>query len=664
MQQSAGSAELCPRETHVLIDVVKNTGANPREFAITSQGSAASWTVTTPQGFLLNPGEEKAVYTYVTPPSAAQPGNYVLELVISGGSETQRVTHAITLKSCFNVQIASPAVVQNACPQQVVKYEFMIKNTGAYQEDFTIRADGLLKNAVTLSDTIVSLPQGAQKQVDAYLIAPGDAAEYGFSVVVAGKSGKSVQALNAVLNVQPCYAFDVRPARQAYSLCEQSSETVPVEIENKGTATNNYAVTVKGPAWVQVDKTSLALLAGQKGVINLVLAPQYGVRENTKVSVEVTPERGSVKAVTDIDVEVRKCHGADVQMLQQDAQICADSVVRRYDFLMKNDGEVAKQYNMVLESPSWVAMTAPNLLSLQPGEQQLFQLVTQPGQEVSAQQYTAVVRAQATDASGSVAQDEDTLRLNVAAVGTCYAPKVSTRYNNVVVYNDASVTLPVSIQNTGSETATYDVVVSGAGVNFVKLNPTSMTIAPGRTETVFLYVAPGPQTALSSYDLEVGVKLRDSAILSATQMNIRVTDKPEEATRIDAVVLPGMRNWWGRMKGWLYQNFVPQQKVDSEVPQEEIQAPAVESAPVQENVEAIEVDAAPGISLTMIKGWLLDAWNGMVAGIINLRYYLLGAIVAVLVLLVLARLGFWENATDFFLEEDAPKKKSKKGQEE
>src|SRR3989344_7101098 len=98
-----GIDPLCPRATGLFTDYVKNLNGEVG-FTVNVDGSeAASWSTPTPEGFILNQGEEKVVYTYVTPVESAKPGTYNLDVVVLQNGVTKKITHSVNVNKCYSL---------------------------------------------------------------------------------------------------------------------------------------------------------------------------------------------------------------------------------------------------------------------------------------------------------------------------------------------------------------------------------------------------------------------------------------------------------------------------------------------------------------------------------------------------------------------------------
>lgn len=559
--KGADTTFLCPRETGLFTDIVKNTDTKTRDFTVTTKGSAAGWTTSVPNGFVLSPGESKTIYTYVTPVQDSIPSNYDLGLTISSQSENQDVTHQVTVKKCYGSTLASNQFIQRTCPAEVVKYEVSLTNNGEYKESFILTVEGQIKDKVTLSDKIVTLEKAESKKIYAYVNSPKEDGSYAFNIKSIGQIGKQLETFNAVLNVDPCYNFDVAIAgNNSYSMCERSLINIPIKVENKGTVVNTFNIKVDGPQWIKFDKNEITLNSGERYYVNLMVAPSYSINGDFKANVGIVPQKGELKAATDFNFNVRKCHSVSAVFLEQNVSVC-NGLQRTFDAVITNDGEVAKQYSFNVESPNWVSssLKPSTLISLDPGKQQRITFTAKPGEAVNESASIVTLKVNAIDDSkDKVFSSTSTSIFNLLPIA-CYKPSISTQFDAITVYYDSSVTLPLSIKNEGLSKVTYDVVLSGTASNFVKLAPAALPVDSGKSETSYLYIAPTPHLPLGQYDAIVSLKINDGSFLLTRRIPITVTNDKSKATSLGVVDinLPtitladnGQISKWQRFKNW------------------------------------------------------------------------------------------------------------------
>lgn len=534
--------QLCPRDTGLFTDIIKNTDSQPQNFNFNLQGGAKVWSTVVPSGVILGPGEQKVIYTYVTPGKNAVPGTYTLDLVSSGSGEVKSLSHPVTIKSCYGAQLVTPDAQKSVCPLELSKFEFELKNSGQYRETFDLSVEGILKDKVSLSDTAITLDKSGTKKIVAFVTGPEDAGEFGFSIVAKAKSSNIVESFNAKLQVNPCFDFLVEVEKSAYDFCEHTVQQVPIKITNRGTATNDFDLGLEGPEWAKLDNRFLELKPGESRIINLAMAPDFGVQGDFTISLDVVPEKGRLKAVHDFNVNVRKCNAVGVNIIEDKSRVC-NGISGSFETIIKNIGEIENEFRLGMQAPGWVTLgQASPVFKLKSQEEKHLFIRMDPGLDVAPGTHKVRVGVSTTDESSVTAFSEDTIDVEVVGVEGCFKPSIEVDRDNVIVFFDATSTLPFAIKNNGITTAEYNVVVSGTASNFVQLNPSILRVEPGRSEIVYMYIAPSSQVALGDYEAVVSVRLKDSDFLVSQRIGIGITDNPEKVTVVEQVVEKNVAN--------------------------------------------------------------------------------------------------------------------------
>ena len=553
VSQESISNPLCPRDTGLFVDIIKNTDPVSKDFNINSRGSASGWAVTVPNSFVLNPNEEKKVYSYITPSQTANPGNYNLDTVISTDDDSKVISHSVIVKDCFKAGLTSiTSTKQEMCPDGAVKYELTLTNRGEFKETFRLSVEGELKNIISLTDSSVILDKSESKKIIVYLKAPVDSREYQFTVIAIGDSGKTRDSVPLTLKVNPCYDFDFKVlADTSYNVCDRSYNVVPLMIENKGTAINTYKLDVDGPIWARSEKLELTLRSNEAKNFNLVFAPTYGVEGSFPVHLEVSPQIGFNKISKDLNILVRKCYGVKADIIDSSSQIC-QGVESSFNAVVKNTGEIRKSYRIGLESPSWVSSDT-KILNIDGGEEKNLIIKAFPTSDVKPGSYNVDFLVNSTDQDGL--QDKDSIKLDVVSVNDCYKPKLSFPYDDVIVYYDSSALIPFNIENSGVRKASYNLFLSGNAATFSSMTPVEINVDPGKTETAYVYVAPKTNMPLGVYDAKITLSLKNGAALDSRDMKIEITDNKEKATDIKLsssgpVVNSTSLSFASRVKNW------------------------------------------------------------------------------------------------------------------
>ena len=516
------SMSVCPRDTQLFIDKVSNY-VSDAEFSVNSVGSAYAWSTTIPISFFLNKNSEELIYTYVTPPSTISPGNYNINIIATSNGVSKTIAHDIIVKDCHTIS-TSLAQQKSLCPNELGKYEILIKNTGNYQESYNISVQSIVPSWIKLSENFITLPNGSSKLIYAYVQPPSGTKEgtYEFSIISKSLTSNALISSPSTLYVKPCYDYNSNLNNEPLNFCEHTVQTIPVIIENKGTSSNKYSIKIDGPAWANLDKNNLELKSGVSTKFNVILSPDYGVSGDFDINVKVIPENGLTAAFI-IKAYVRKCNSAAIDILTDKDTIC-NTLENSYDVVVNNNGEVTKTYKLELNAPSWLSINQEQF-TLNVNESRYFKLNAKPWLEVENKDYNVKVKAVAQDDSKIIA--EDSMTIATVSKTNCYMLEIIPQKTDLVMYFDSSATVPINIKNRGYQTANYELSLSDTASSFTQLNPSNIQLHAGSSQVVYLYVAPSENVQKGTYKAIISAKLPDSPILQSKTVNIRITDATE-----------------------------------------------------------------------------------------------------------------------------------------
>ncbi len=546
LNSETSSSSLCVRETGVFRDLIKNDDTI-KNYNVVLKGDAASWATVAPASFVLGPNEEKTLFIYVTPTSSAKPGNYILLVEANSQDKVSSIKHIINIKECYNVKVSAEDNSLESCPNNAVSYTVGIENSGEKIDVFDINIKSDIKDKITLGDNVVSLDVGQAKELKLFVNSPLDAGYYPINLVVTSKSSGASGLAALLLKVNPCYDFSLNVEKETtQSICDRSVLAVPLNLKNKGTIRNSYLVDLDGPVWARLEKADLDLDSGEKSSFNLVFAPDYGVTGNYTIKLTVGPETGDLKSTTEFNIEVRKCHSVDIDFLSSEDNACEGNK-NIYTAILKNSGEIKKSFNLSLDAPSWVSFVGETLVFLKGGNELNLSILAVPPVDSEYESYNVKLSAFATDDSSVVANDADDLILNVKKVDECYKPGLETSQNDVVVYFDSNIVVPVDVRNDGSNDVNYKLTLTGNAAEFTNVNPKTLSLKAGNNETVYLYVAPTVGLELGKYDLNVELSLDSGYFLTAKKVYVWVTD----GSIMPSVSTAEEFSKWNRFKSWL-----------------------------------------------------------------------------------------------------------------
>ena len=622
--------QLCPRSTGLFTDVIISD--KDSFYTVNVEGDGAKWSTAVPSGFILKAGEEKTIYTYVTPNIDVSSGNYFVNTVVSTEDGTKKVSHSFMIKNCYLSDLSFKQNSRTSCPgDKGILYELLLRNSGEYRENYELDVKG---DGVTLSNNVIALNPGESKTIYAYV----DAGEHDegvnqFNVVAKTSSGNIIEAGGAVLNINPCYDFDVIADRNTFSICDGEKDSAQLTVTNLGSTDNVYSLLLEAPEWVNVDKNSIELRKGSNGVVSLEMSPDYGVEGSFNIVVKTIPKYGYDVIEDSYSVDVKKCNNVDVDIVKIDETMCRDEKLG-YDAVIYNNGMVAKDYDLSLNAPDWISLSDENV-NLDATEKKTVLLNVD---NASVGSYGVSVRADAVDGSVS---SEDKFILNVKSLEECYNAELSMSDREVVYYDD-SVSIPVTVKNLGSRTASYELSLSGEGVNFVQLNPSSLSVESDKAEVVSLYIAPSAQV-LGEYKIDVNVVADGTTILDSKTLSLKITNNKDEATIKEGLVkrfLNRIKSYYNRIKSY-YNGFVDRirnKNVETpenlpleelinesaveipEEPAEDVQEPIVSNVTIEEVPEVIDLKEAESLQFVTIANKLMGVGDKVVFRIDNLEH--------------------------------------------
>lgn len=552
---------VCPGSTALITDKIESISNNPITLTISSSGSASGFSTIIPNGIVLQPNSIKTIYSYISPRTTTQTGIYTLSLNIDSDGDSERIEHKIDVKNCNDFDIKALRVFENVCPAENTQVRFELKNLGSYDETYTIEAEGNIKDWISLSSDFISLKRDESKIITAFINAPSTAeGQYFFTLVIKSQTTDIVKFAESSIIVNPCYTFSVESDEASLTMCERSTEDIDLNLINKGSTVNTYKLSLEGPLWANLNKNQITLNKNQDSDFKILLNPELGVEGNFKIDLKVLTEKGSLQGITSYNVNVKKCYDVAIN-IERDSDIICNSLSNKYAVNIKNLGEVDTDYILSIEGPEW-AKLEDQKLNINEGDEENINLEISPSNDAESKEYEIKITAQAFDSSKVSSQD--TIKIKVISTEECFQPSVQAQRDTITVNYDSSGTIPIVIENKGNNDATYSLSVTGTASAFSQLNPASLTVSSGKSEVVYLYIAPSSQTPNGNYEATISARLEDSTILATDSVKITVqeskfTEEPIEQPQQESF----FRRLWNRITGL----FAREEQIEEEIEQ-------------------------------------------------------------------------------------------------
>ncbi|MCS7134315.1 MAG: hypothetical protein NZ889_00435 [Candidatus Pacearchaeota archaeon] len=516
---------VCPSSTIIIEEQITSSVAD--SFTINLGGSAASFSLAVPSGVYLRANEKKSIFIYITPSSRHVPGTYVLEVLVKGSHASKRINHEIIVENCHKTILEIYPSREKVCACESLNLELKLSNKGVYFENYQLSVEGSAAKWVSLPGFNFSLPKNSSTIIPVQVKIPCDA-KGNYSAIFKVKSISVLAQAETPLQLEvvPCYDYTINAAPYV-EICENEKKVIPVTIQNKGTVENSYAINLKAPPWTFIDKKIIEVQKGKETTFNLITQPPFKKIGEFNISLQTLSKKGNVLRETEITLKVVPCFGVSLEIEKEADKVCA-GLNYSYNVKIKNTGKFNNTFEIKLDAPFWVKIFEKKI-SLMPNEEKNIYLLVSPDKETKAGDYVSSLTAK--DPVSEV-ESQDKILLTIVTTEDCYKPFVSVEKQELTINRDSSNVLIFTIENKGILEAEYVIELSGNAAIFSQVNPATIKLQPGQTETLYAYMAPSLEIATGTYTLNVAARVKDSRVVSSQTIKIHVIKETEPTPEI------------------------------------------------------------------------------------------------------------------------------------
>ena len=507
---------ICIGSTAVILDKV--SGASGQS-TVNASGTATAFTTTVPTEFS---GTNQNIYSYVTISSKTKPGAYDLKVKVTSGNSTKEQTHEITAKDCHGTSLIVDSD-KNACPCEKVKYRLKLENQGEFTENFIISVEGTAKQWTNLSISSSSLKTGEIEEFYAYVQTPCNVdGEYTLTFKAIAEQSLAGASAAAKLNILACYEYTLS-AKSNYSICENENLTVSVKIDNKGTANNTFNIVFEGPKWAVLSSKFVDASAESEKTFDINVLPPFKTEGNFTLKIETMTSAGNVKKSVLTNLKVRRCYGSKIEMQSED-KLCKEE--KEYNITVINLGEIDSKYTLSVEGPEWAELS-DDIVKVDAKKNKTIALKVTP-KKADYKKYDITVTAKDT-ISGD--ENSKTLSLELPKPEECRKSEITSKEDSINVEIEKSKTLFLMLKNKGFEENEYNIEISGNGAKFSLINPNEVTLKPGDSETLYLYISPPLFTETGEYNITVIAEEKNSDITSEKEIIANIVKEGSEEAK-------------------------------------------------------------------------------------------------------------------------------------
>lgn len=290
-----------------------NTGQETT-FQITIEGD--DWASVGQGGVLVGSGETVQVPLYVRVPCSANSGEFTIVVrSISGVEKT--IDYDVNTVACSNFEIGAAITSLHGKPCEPLTYSFEVANTGSWVENFDFKATRF-GSEMSFSPQTLTLGPDQMATVDARLNL--DCSVYGaydFDVVIEATQNDLKKVVPVTANVERYYPFsldfgavdsDFEKFDSTYSLCEDTTHTIPVRLANGADVANKFDIEVDGAT---SSAGALLLGAGEVAAFNLTYYSSESL--NDSIYFAAYSDRGDFVQKFALPVDVEHCYDVRIE---------------------------------------------------------------------------------------------------------------------------------------------------------------------------------------------------------------------------------------------------------------------------------------------------------------------------------------------------------------
>ena len=322
-----------------------NDSLNTETYNSYFNGEYASWFNVVPGKVTLQPQECVQLKVYTIANCYADPGMYYANLVVQNG-ETLSVQCSVDLTQGHYVDIEVEPTVQEATQCEEKIYDLTVSNNTTVPnqqiERIDLSIDGIPNEWYTLEEERILVERGNPEIVKLFVQAPCDAdfGDYSFTAKATlpnpeffdEADGEYIldqgQGIQIILGEE----FDGSNAEA----CLEVPTSASFRLINNGKLSDNLKISLEGPSFATIDKTSASLDEGEEEVITINFnktSEEIGEYDFT-LKVESTLFEYATSKTFSLDL--RDCYNLEVKKLKGEANVCVEDKPL-YQFSLKNN---------------------------------------------------------------------------------------------------------------------------------------------------------------------------------------------------------------------------------------------------------------------------------------------------------------------------------------
>jgi len=477
----------------------KGTASETLALSVYQSGLPINWASGAPSITVPSGSQTLVNFTFAPPSGLSGEQRFTIKAKSMTSYAEASADVRLSFKDCYSFKVEMQPQEATVCPAETADFKLTVTNNGQ-ADTFSITVPSWIQ-----ADKTVALDSNEKKEIKLTAM-QSDKGRHTFDAKVASAKSASI-AVSGALNVQECRGLAIVVTPENATVCSGNKAAFKVMIKNTGSV--EESVDILSDMGV-LETSKLTIAAKDVKTIDLVVDTK---NFTGKKAVTVAAKSGAAVDSAMAEITSENCYSSTLDAVPSAVKLCACESASIM-LTVANTGKLSDTYTLSM------AGTAKDV-TVEAGKTATINMTIQaPCNASSSFTATATAKSQRTSAQKDIA-------VTIDKAEDCYAILLFDG-NYVEVRTAKSFAMPVHIKNAGKRADTFTFTLAGPAWTY--LQPTSLTLAPGTNDSVYIYISPPFNVANGVYEATIKAK---SAHTEAThKVSINVTGGTATAANV------------------------------------------------------------------------------------------------------------------------------------
>lgn len=328
--------EFCEHSEQIIPITVENKGSITNTFSLDIKGP--EWANLDKNTLEITPAGSGTVNLVLSPDYGVK-GNFEIEFSADQEKGTTKALNIFkaNIKECHSVNIAIEKNEDRICNSLENTYSITVRNDGQFEKEYVFELDG--PTWATLDKSSITLEIGQEEELTLTVSPPHNviSAKYSIKIKATARDSEKIadtaEIFLTTVTKDECYQAYIGIDNLELELYYDSTATAPVVIENRGTYTATYDLSLTGTAsdFVYLNPSVVTIEPSKSELVYLYLAPT-GQVANGDYSITVSARLGDspILAAETVNIKI-----TDSPELTQEEEQAEETGVQVKSFFQK-----------------------------------------------------------------------------------------------------------------------------------------------------------------------------------------------------------------------------------------------------------------------------------------------------------------------------------------